>query len=283
MKEIDFYAVLGVRPDAEDVVIAAAYRSLAKRYHPDQWKGDPSVAHQRMSKINLAFEVLGNAACRSEYDKKRAQTQQPGFASEDANDQSQAFTIKTKRAKVKPQCRYSPKWRRGFATSVDLALACAIGYFGFCCTGFVIIEKCGGNRDMGIGMATVVSVSIIFGYFLFKDWLLRGKSIGKLLLGILVVRRNGNGPISCWVSVKRNAPFFMVLVATMLFTASSFLNGISPDTYGKLGAVLLGGGLLQIYRIKDKVLRTTLGDSWADTIVVNNWGWSEKLSTASPE
>ena len=90
MADLDYYAVLGVLPDAEDVVIAAAYRALAKRYHPDQWKGDPTTAHQRMSEINKANAVIGAAARRADYDKKSA-TSQPAFSAFENIDQAEAF------------------------------------------------------------------------------------------------------------------------------------------------------------------------------------------------
>ena len=90
MPDLDYYAVLGVLPDAEDVVIAAAYRALAKRYHPDQWQGDRSTAHQRMSEINKAYEVLGAAVRRADYDKKRARSH-PEFSACDNQEQAEAF------------------------------------------------------------------------------------------------------------------------------------------------------------------------------------------------
>ena len=34
------YQVLNVTPDAEGVVIEAAYKALIKKYHPDHWVGD---------------------------------------------------------------------------------------------------------------------------------------------------------------------------------------------------------------------------------------------------
>ena len=68
MSEIDHYAVLGVSPAAEDVVIRAAYRALAQRYHPDKWGGDLKVANERMAEINAAFAVLSDAGKRKEYD-----------------------------------------------------------------------------------------------------------------------------------------------------------------------------------------------------------------------
>ena len=34
-----YYQILGVTPDAEDIVIRAAYKALSQRYHPDKFKG----------------------------------------------------------------------------------------------------------------------------------------------------------------------------------------------------------------------------------------------------
>ncbi len=69
--DIDFYSVLGVLPDAPAVVVVAAYRALASLYHPDRWKGDIAEATARMSDINVAYSVLGDAAKRREYDALR--------------------------------------------------------------------------------------------------------------------------------------------------------------------------------------------------------------------
>jgi curved DNA-binding protein CbpA len=52
--DADYYAVLGVLPDAEQVVIVAAYRALASLYHPDRWKGDVAAATKRMAEMYLA-------------------------------------------------------------------------------------------------------------------------------------------------------------------------------------------------------------------------------------
>ena len=54
----DYYAILGVHPSAEEAVISAAYRALAKLYHPDLYKG--SDAAERMAKINEAYETLSS-------------------------------------------------------------------------------------------------------------------------------------------------------------------------------------------------------------------------------
>lgn len=87
----DLYAILGVLPDAEDIVVAAAYRALAQRYHPDKWGGDPAEAHQRMSDINRAHAVLGDKVRRAEYEKARARSKQAEFTADDAEAQDAAF------------------------------------------------------------------------------------------------------------------------------------------------------------------------------------------------
>ncbi len=53
----DPYKVLGVSPSASDEEIKKAYRTLAKKYHPDLNPGD-EVAAQRMNEINAAYDIL---------------------------------------------------------------------------------------------------------------------------------------------------------------------------------------------------------------------------------
>lgn len=67
----DHYQTLGVMPEAEQIVITAAYRALASRYHPDRWKGDKDEATRMMSRINVAYGVLGDAEKRKAYDASR--------------------------------------------------------------------------------------------------------------------------------------------------------------------------------------------------------------------
>ncbi len=71
MPEVDYYAILGVLPNAEDVVIRAAYKALAQRYHPDKFTGSAAEASLRMQEINAAYSVLGDPLKRANYDDKR--------------------------------------------------------------------------------------------------------------------------------------------------------------------------------------------------------------------
>jgi hypothetical protein len=62
----DLYEVLQVSPTAEPEVIEAAYRRLARKYHPDVSKQTGSS--ERMQRIVAAYEVLGDATRRAAYD-----------------------------------------------------------------------------------------------------------------------------------------------------------------------------------------------------------------------
>lgn len=85
----DYYEILNILPDAEPVVVTAAYRALAQRYHPDRWQGEPSIADARMSELNVAYEVLSNAARRAAYDLEKSGR---GKASEFDDEDGQAFS-----------------------------------------------------------------------------------------------------------------------------------------------------------------------------------------------
>jgi hypothetical protein len=67
---VDYYDVLGVRPDASDDDIARAFRTLAKQHHPDA--GADLAASQRFTDIVAAYEVLSNPRQRYDYDDVRA-------------------------------------------------------------------------------------------------------------------------------------------------------------------------------------------------------------------
>ena len=68
--EKDYYAELGVSPDATEKDITRAYRKLAKQYHPDANPGD-QAAEDRFKEISAAHDVLGDAEKRKEYDQVR--------------------------------------------------------------------------------------------------------------------------------------------------------------------------------------------------------------------
>lgn len=61
-----YYDVLGVAPDADAIVIRAAYRALMLKFHPDINADAPDIARD----ISEAFQTLGRPESRAAYDRK---------------------------------------------------------------------------------------------------------------------------------------------------------------------------------------------------------------------
>jgi len=82
---MNYYEILEVSPNASKEIIDKAYKTLAKRYHPDansvekkQW------AEERFKKINEAYEIISNKEKREEYDRElESQRNQQLIQSED--------------------------------------------------------------------------------------------------------------------------------------------------------------------------------------------------------
>ena len=64
----DYYEVLGVPKDADDAALKKAYRSLAKKYHPDTNPGDKE-AEAKFKEASEAYAVLSDPEKRKQYDQ----------------------------------------------------------------------------------------------------------------------------------------------------------------------------------------------------------------------
>ena len=64
----DYYEVLGVSKDADDAALKKAYRTLAKKYHPDTNQGNPE-AEAKFKEASEAYAVLSDADKRRQYDQ----------------------------------------------------------------------------------------------------------------------------------------------------------------------------------------------------------------------
>ena len=73
-REFDAYRTLQIDPHAETFVVEAAYRALARRYHPDGEAPD----EPRMAVINRAYALVRSPAARGQYDNERLQPVGPG-------------------------------------------------------------------------------------------------------------------------------------------------------------------------------------------------------------
>jgi molecular chaperone DnaJ len=66
----DYYAVLGVPASATQDEIKKKYRKLAAKHHPDKNPNDPKAA-ETFKEISEAYQVLGDAEKRKQYDQMR--------------------------------------------------------------------------------------------------------------------------------------------------------------------------------------------------------------------
>ena len=73
----DYYKTLGVKRDASADEIQAAYRKLARKYHPDL-NPDDKTAKQKFQELQLAFDVLNDASKRELYDRYGASFESMG-------------------------------------------------------------------------------------------------------------------------------------------------------------------------------------------------------------
>ena len=64
----DYYEVLGLSKGAGDAEIKKAYRSMAKKYHPDMNPGDKE-AEAKFKEVNEAYAVLSDADKKAQYDQ----------------------------------------------------------------------------------------------------------------------------------------------------------------------------------------------------------------------
>ena len=63
----DYYEVLGVAKDADDVELKRAFPELARKYHPDLNPGERAA--EKFKEANEAYAVLSDPKARKRYDR----------------------------------------------------------------------------------------------------------------------------------------------------------------------------------------------------------------------
>lgn len=122
----DPYKILQVDSEAEDEVIQAAYRRLARKYHPDLAPGPEAAA--RMAAINAAWARLGNPLSRAAVDRERRAS---GAAPSAASARPAAQHASSRPAAPPPPDEVSRDWTSGRSSQgggYDASMRAADGF-----------------------------------------------------------------------------------------------------------------------------------------------------------
>jgi len=94
---LNYYRLLGVPPDAGKRRVKSAYRSLAKRFHPDRNSGSETAA-ELFRQVNHAYRVLSDPRLRAHYDEKLLRQENPN---------GQPSATKAETAPLDPQQKFN--------------------------------------------------------------------------------------------------------------------------------------------------------------------------------
>lgn len=114
MVVVNYYDILEISENASAEVIQSAYRALAKKYHPDTYKGDLQYANSMMQTINEAYEILSDATKRHLYDAQLKSAYQHKSDTESTKEtNSRSTTESTSHVSEKPTYSAIQKPKKG--------------------------------------------------------------------------------------------------------------------------------------------------------------------------
>ena len=256
--EEDLYAILQVHPAAEPEIVEAAYRRLARMYHPDVNKSPH--AHAIMTRINRAYEILKDPPKRAQYDRERAYRQrqaQPAAqrqARAEYERREQAQRMQRERQAQHGSARQSyAEWEDERSDATQKLL-----------TGHSLIAAIGGAIAFGILFGVIAGV-ILFPFSL-VEWGDAGEFIVVLLDIILIlgaIYRAIAGPFAVpssgfrrFVRVVGNIMFLLIsLVVMSLVVDPPIESDASNNTFLILFSFFLGaafGFLKSLYPLDDE-------------------------------
>jgi len=101
---LDYYKTLQVDPTADPVVIQAAYKKLAEKYHPDRNPDPHSLT--RMKALNVARDILLDPDQRARYDETR---RREAASSADQQGRTKGPTAVARPPEQRPRQRRAPR------------------------------------------------------------------------------------------------------------------------------------------------------------------------------
>ena len=129
-RQLDHYRTLGVTPSASEDEIRRAYRTLAKRHHPDRVPAERrSAARIEMARINAAHDVLSDPERRAQYDSQQGYSTPVGSPSVPEQEEADRHRQTVRRAvdtSWRPQGRHEHLRRRSFERGRVLTLTSGV-------------------------------------------------------------------------------------------------------------------------------------------------------------
>jgi hypothetical protein len=133
VRQLNLYEVLQVSAKASPEVVHAAYRALAREYHPDV--NDTPQAARMMRQLNAAYRVLSDPQRRAKYDAQRAHLWRVRSAANGVRSSvtsvtgSAPATVTTPSGRriVQPSGYVKPVWRVGRLAALVLVLMLTMG------------------------------------------------------------------------------------------------------------------------------------------------------------
>jgi molecular chaperone DnaJ len=115
----DHYRTLNVTPTATQAEIKQAYRRLAKQFHPDS--NCETANHEKIARVNAAYEVLGDPENRRSYDqqlKYLTQLEEAGFSAGRGNRQQRTAAAQARHYKQQQTAQKADEHLQQWLTQV---------------------------------------------------------------------------------------------------------------------------------------------------------------------
>jgi molecular chaperone DnaJ len=115
----DHYRTLNITPTATQAEIKQAYRQLAKQFHPDSNR--ETANHEKIARVNAAYEVLGDPENRRSYDqqlKYLTQLEEAGFSAGRGNRQQRTAATQARHYKQQQTAQKADEHLQQWLTQV---------------------------------------------------------------------------------------------------------------------------------------------------------------------
>lgn len=235
--DFDLYRELEVDPSASSETIGAAYRSLAKRNHPDL---GADTAAERMRRINVAHAWLIDPVRRARYDQTLPRADH-GADDEEPGDVEEAVPVPQSAASAEDDAPPSPtvptamglaRYLLSSGVAVGIAyVASVLAAMVLADTGLPMLAGAVGGEDGTLSMLNLAGNLVFAGVM--------GYLVSTYALDLLAIRSRYGG-----------VPKPMILVGTLAVMAFTFgFPAFSTSYLGGLGAWVVEAGAIGVVAI----------------------------------